>query len=108
MSETEKILNEHEHKLYLQTYNKAWNAAIDECLKINAQFGNPVSREENLRRLKKMSVKELKFDNGYFTINQQLPDRFVFKIDVPCAVAVLDRNQAHLLMLYLQEHLGYK
>ena len=26
---------------------------------------------------------------------------------MPCAVASLDRSQAHLLMLYLQEHLDY-
>lgn len=46
------ILNEHEHKLYLQTYKKAWNAAIDECLKIN-QYANANSREDMMRGLKK-------------------------------------------------------
>lgn len=30
-----------------------------------------------------------------------------FGLDTPRAVATIDRNQAHLLMLYLQEHLGY-
>jgi hypothetical protein len=53
----------------------------------------------------RMSVQELKFDDGYFNAYFVLPDRLVIKIDVPCSVAVLDRNQAHLLMLYLQEHL---
>lgn len=51
-----------------------------------------------------MSVKELELDDGYLKINW-LNDKLIVKIDVPCAVAVLDRNQAHLLMLYLQEHL---
>jgi hypothetical protein len=34
-------------------YKDAWNAAIDECLKINKQYENPISRDENMRRLKK-------------------------------------------------------
>lgn len=28
-----------------------------------------------------------------------------FGLDTPRAIATIDRNQAHLLMLYLQEHL---
>lgn len=51
-----------------------------------------------------MSVKELSLDDGMVTIKKN-GDRFIIKLDVPCAVAILDRNQAHLLMLYLQEHL---
>lgn len=52
-----------------------------------------------------MSVKELSFDNGYVKFKKVNDNTFILKIDVPCAVASLDRNQAHLLMLYLQEHL---
>ena len=55
-----------------------------------------------------MSVKELKFDNGYINIRFVNDNTLIIKLDVPCAVASLDRNQAHLLMLYLQEHLAVK
>ena len=50
-------------------------------------------------------VKELSFDNDYITVRFVNDNTLIIKIDVPCAVASLDRSQAHLLMLYLQEHL---
>lgn len=31
---------------------EAWNAAIEECLKINKQYENPISRDEDMRGLK--------------------------------------------------------
>lgn len=55
-----------------------------------------------------MSVKEI------VLISNSSPDLSIKKIgdkisikfpDIPVAVAMLDRNQVHLLMLYLQEHL---
>lgn len=52
-----------------------------------------------------MSVKELSFDNNYVNIRFVNENTLIIKLDIPCAVASLDRNQAHLLMLYLQEHL---
>lgn len=54
--------------------------------------------------VKEMSVKELSLSDGYVTV-KQLNDTIIIKLDIPCAVASLDRNQAHLLMLWLQEHL---
>ncbi len=55
-----------------------------------------------------MSVKELTLDNNYVQIRFVNENTLIIKLDVPCAVASLDRDQAHLLMLYLQEHLGYR
>lgn len=52
-----------------------------------------------------MSVKELSFDNNYVNIRFVNKNTLIIKLDIPCAVASLDRSQAHLLMLYLQEHL---
>ena len=53
-----------------------------------------------------MSVKELSFDDGYIKFSKPLPDRIMIKIDVIGAVAILDRNQADLLRLWLEEHIN--
>lgn len=52
-----------------------------------------------------MSVKELSFDNNYVNIRFINDDTLIIKLDIPCAVASLDRNQAHLLYLYLGSYL---
>lgn len=52
-----------------------------------------------------MSVKELSFDNGWVIVRFIEDGPLIIKLDIPCAVASLDRSQAHLLLLYLQEHL---
>lgn len=49
-----------------------------------------------------MSAQELRLDDGYVSI-KFIDDRLSIKLDVPCAVAVLDLNQAHLLYLFLKE-----
>lgn len=53
-----------------------------------------------------MSVEELKFSEGglnWFIINKE-KDKFKIKLTDGTCLS-WDRNQAHLLMLYLQEHL---
>ena len=52
-----------------------------------------------------MSMEQLSFDNGYIVVKFIDDNSLIIKIDVPCAVAKLDRNQAHLLKLWLEEHL---
>lgn len=60
-----------------------------------------------------MSVKELVIKDSPIEFRFRKPGTIdgikiecYFGYDVPRAVAVIDRNQAHLLMLYLQEHLA--
>ena len=50
-------------------------------------------------------MEQLSFDNGYIVVKFIDDNSLIIKIDVPCAVAKLDRNQAHLLKLWLEEHL---
>lgn len=57
-----------------------------------------------------MSVKELIIGNMkvsvYFKFTGDEKEYFLIKFGAENS-NLLDRNQAHLLMLYLQEHLGY-
>ncbi len=58
-----------------------------------------------------MSVKELKLDclGGKLNFHVFAGNVLVMPIVEQIGDQIsLDRNQAHLLMLYLQEHLGYK
>jgi len=60
-----------------------------------------------------MSVKELIIKDGiiehrFRSIDDKVTIASYFGYDIPRAVATIDRNQAHLLMLYLQEHLEIK
>lgn len=60
-----------------------------------------------------MSAEELTIRDApiYFKFSKSLAAhggiiiKAYFGLDIPRAVATIDRNQAHLLMLYLQEHL---
>ncbi len=55
-----------------------------------------------------MSVKELKFEDEYGSMEVSKDDADMICIELwkeNYSQFTLDRNQAHLLMLYLQEHL---
>lgn len=60
-----------------------------------------------------MSVEELLIEDSPIKFKFRKADNIegaikieaYFGYDIPRAIAVIDRNQAHLLMLYLQEHL---
>jgi len=55
---------------------------------------------------KKMSVKELHFEGQAYDMNICIEaDKIV--ISMQEEQFELDRNQAHMVMLYFQEHLGY-
>lgn len=67
----------------------------------------------DVQQEKQMSVKELMISDApiYFkftkadNIEGAIKIKAYFGEDCPRAEAVIDRSQAHLLMLYLQEHL---
>lgn len=52
VEQTEKILNEHEHKLYQQTYKKAWNAAIDKLADIIDNNKGVLFTADEIRKFK--------------------------------------------------------
>lgn len=64
------------------------------------------SLNDTQQEKEKMSVKRLHFEGRTWNLDVCIENDQVI-LDMMEEGFALDRNQAHMLMLYLQEHLGY-
>lgn len=84
---------------------EVWNAAIEAAANL---MGIATTEYYKIRKLKKMSVEQLNLVNGPMSLTfTSSNDKVLLIISsyVTLGGMKLDRNEAHLLMLWLQEHL---